>query len=163
MEGNNLLEVPESIGGLSGLKYLYLKGNNLVQVPESIGGLSCLEYLFLKGNNFTSLPGSLSRLSSLRYLDVNGCKKLEVLLELPPSLRYLHASDCTSLREVLGSSKDSLRKSGEEAGGSEHDEGEGVYVVYADIFTKGLPTALFLEFCSSLNVRRSPAHTEGEY
>ncbi|GJT98878.1 ribonuclease H-like domain-containing protein [Tanacetum coccineum] len=34
---------------------------------------------------------------------------------------------------------------------------------YAYIFTKGLPTALFLEFCSSLNVRRSPAHTEGEY
>nr|GEW61290.1 ribonuclease H-like domain-containing protein [Tanacetum cinerariifolium] len=34
---------------------------------------------------------------------------------------------------------------------------------YADIFIKGLPTTLFIEFCSSLNVRRSPAHTEGEY
>ncbi|GJU08396.1 ribonuclease H-like domain-containing protein [Tanacetum coccineum] len=34
---------------------------------------------------------------------------------------------------------------------------------YADIFTKGLPTALFIEFRFSLNVRRSPAHTEGEY
>ncbi|GJZ86543.1 ribonuclease H-like domain-containing protein [Tanacetum coccineum] len=34
---------------------------------------------------------------------------------------------------------------------------------YADIFTKGLPTTLFIEFRSSLNVRRSPAHTEGEY
>ncbi|GJV66200.1 ribonuclease H-like domain-containing protein [Tanacetum coccineum] len=34
---------------------------------------------------------------------------------------------------------------------------------YADIFTKGQPTALFIEFRSSLNVRRSPAHTEGEY
>nr|GEY89880.1 ribonuclease H-like domain-containing protein [Tanacetum cinerariifolium] len=33
---------------------------------------------------------------------------------------------------------------------------------YADIFTKGLPTALFIEVHSSLNVRRSPAHTEGE-
>ncbi|GJY29862.1 ribonuclease H-like domain-containing protein [Tanacetum coccineum] len=32
---------------------------------------------------------------------------------------------------------------------------------YADIFTKGLPTTLFIEFRSSLNVRRSPAHTEG--
>ncbi|GJZ14760.1 ribonuclease H-like domain-containing protein [Tanacetum coccineum] len=31
---------------------------------------------------------------------------------------------------------------------------------YADIFTKGLPTALFIKFCSSLNVQRSPAHTE---
>nr|GEV71979.1 ribonuclease H-like domain-containing protein [Tanacetum cinerariifolium] len=34
---------------------------------------------------------------------------------------------------------------------------------YANIFTKSLPTALFIEFRSSLNVRRSPAHTEGEY
>ncbi|GKC78780.1 ribonuclease H-like domain-containing protein, partial [Tanacetum coccineum] len=33
---------------------------------------------------------------------------------------------------------------------------------YADIFTKGLPTALFLEIRSSLNVRRPPAHTAGE-
>ncbi|GJY24320.1 ribonuclease H-like domain-containing protein [Tanacetum coccineum] len=34
---------------------------------------------------------------------------------------------------------------------------------YADIFTKGLPTALFLKFRSSLNVRRPPAQTAGEY
>ncbi|GKC90324.1 ribonuclease H-like domain-containing protein [Tanacetum coccineum] len=34
---------------------------------------------------------------------------------------------------------------------------------YADIFTKGLPTSLFLEFRSSLNVRRPPAQTAGEY
>ncbi|GKC01357.1 ribonuclease H-like domain-containing protein [Tanacetum coccineum] len=34
---------------------------------------------------------------------------------------------------------------------------------YADIFTKGLPTALFLEFRSSLNVQRPPAQTVGEY
>ncbi|GKA03032.1 ribonuclease H-like domain-containing protein [Tanacetum coccineum] len=34
---------------------------------------------------------------------------------------------------------------------------------YADIFTKGLPAALFLEFRSSLNVRRPPSQTAGEY
>nr|GEV32422.1 ribonuclease H-like domain-containing protein [Tanacetum cinerariifolium] len=34
---------------------------------------------------------------------------------------------------------------------------------YADIFTKGLPAALFLEFCSSLNVQRPPVLTAGEY
>ncbi|GKA91067.1 ribonuclease H-like domain-containing protein [Tanacetum coccineum] len=34
---------------------------------------------------------------------------------------------------------------------------------YADIFTKGLPSALFLEFRSSLNVRIPPAQTAGEY
>ncbi|GJS76145.1 ribonuclease H-like domain-containing protein [Tanacetum coccineum] len=34
---------------------------------------------------------------------------------------------------------------------------------YADIFTKGLPTALFLEFRSGLNVRRLTAQTAREY
>ncbi|GJS49769.1 ribonuclease H-like domain-containing protein [Tanacetum coccineum] len=34
---------------------------------------------------------------------------------------------------------------------------------YADIFTKGLPTALFLDFRSSLNIRRPSAQTAEEY
>nr|GFA09758.1 ribonuclease H-like domain-containing protein [Tanacetum cinerariifolium] len=34
---------------------------------------------------------------------------------------------------------------------------------YADIFTKGLTATLFLEFHSSLNVRRPPVSTAGEY
>ncbi|GJY45974.1 ribonuclease H-like domain-containing protein [Tanacetum coccineum] len=34
---------------------------------------------------------------------------------------------------------------------------------YADIFTKGLPSPLFTEFCSSLNVRPPPAQTAGAY
>ncbi|GJS64181.1 NB-ARC domains-containing protein [Tanacetum coccineum] len=84
----NLEQVPESIGGLSCLKELNLEGNNLLEVPESIGGLSCLEDLDLQGNNFTSLPGSFE---STFYLD------------------YINASDCTSLREVLGSFKDRFR------------------------------------------------------
>ncbi|GKD72171.1 NB-ARC domains-containing protein, partial [Tanacetum coccineum] len=88
------------------LKSLNLSYCDLVQVPDSIGDLSCLKYLDLKGNNFTSLPGSFSQLSHLRDLCVDGCKKLVVLPELPLSLAYIRACDCTSLREVSGSSKD---------------------------------------------------------
>ncbi|GJX19198.1 ribonuclease H-like domain-containing protein [Tanacetum coccineum] len=33
---------------------------------------------------------------------------------------------------------------------------------YTDIFTKGLPSALFEEFCTSLSVRSSPTQTTGE-
>ncbi|GKA25655.1 ribonuclease H-like domain-containing protein [Tanacetum coccineum] len=36
-------------------------------------------------------------------------------------------------------------------------------VDWADIFTKGIPSALFLEFRSSLNVQRPPVPTAGEY
>ncbi|GJZ25646.1 NB-ARC domains-containing protein [Tanacetum coccineum] len=104
----NLEQVPESIGLLSCLKNLNLSGNNLLDVPKSIGGLSFLKYLNLSGNNFTSLPGSLSQLSHLQTFNVVGCKKLEVL-ELPPSVWNINAADCTSLREVSGSSKDSYK------------------------------------------------------
>ncbi|GKC56897.1 NB-ARC domains-containing protein [Tanacetum coccineum] len=109
LEGNNLLKVPESIGGLSCLVDLNIKGNNLLEVPESIGGLAYLEDLNLEGNNFTILPGSLSQLSQLGTLELDGCKKLEVLPELPPRVWNISAVDCTSLREVLGSSKDHMR------------------------------------------------------
>ncbi|GKE58481.1 NB-ARC domains-containing protein [Tanacetum coccineum] len=87
------------------LKKLNFSYCNLEQVPKSIGGLSFLNSLNLKGNNFSSLPGCLSQLSSLEWLELDSCKKLEVLPELPPSVRYMTASYCTSLREVPGSSK----------------------------------------------------------
>ncbi|GJX80778.1 NB-ARC domains-containing protein [Tanacetum coccineum] len=91
-----------SLAGLHMLKKLNFSYCNLEQVPESIGGLSCLKYLCLDGNNFTSLPGSLTQLSHLIFLYVNGCKKLEVLPELPPSLHLLNARDCTSLCSIRG-------------------------------------------------------------
>ncbi|GJS36996.1 NB-ARC domains-containing protein [Tanacetum coccineum] len=98
-----------SLTGLHMLKSLNLSYNNLLEMPESIGGLSCLKELDLEGNNFTSLPVSLSQLSHLQDIYVSGCKKLEVLPELPPSLLEIYASDCTSLREVSGSSKHPFR------------------------------------------------------
>ncbi|GJU07242.1 NB-ARC domains-containing protein [Tanacetum coccineum] len=98
-----------SLAGLHMLRSLNFSYCNLVQIPESIGGLSCLEELYLEGNNFTSLPGSLSQLSHLQRIYVDGCKKLEVLPELPPSLIGIVASDCTSLRELSGSSKHPFR------------------------------------------------------
>ncbi|GKB11760.1 NB-ARC domains-containing protein [Tanacetum coccineum] len=97
----NLVQIPESIRGLSCLKKLNLEGNNLLEVPESIGGLSCLQKLNLNRNNFSSLPGSLTQLSHLQYLYVDGCKKLELLPELPPSLYTVSACDCTYFMQCL--------------------------------------------------------------
>ncbi|GJY75022.1 NB-ARC domains-containing protein [Tanacetum coccineum] len=95
-----------SLAGFHMLKYLNFSYSNLVQVPESIGGLSCLTELNLSGNNFSSLPGSLSQLSHLQRLELEGCKKLELLPELPPSLESVSARDCTSLCSVTRSSID---------------------------------------------------------
>ncbi|GKD58306.1 NB-ARC domains-containing protein [Tanacetum coccineum] len=97
-----------SLAGLHMLKDLNLSYCNLVQVPDGLGGLSCLKYLDLKGNNFTSFPGSLSQLSHLNTLDLDGCKKLEVLRELPHYLKYIFARDCSSLCSITRSSKDPI-------------------------------------------------------
>ena len=42
--GSKLTSLPESIGNLTNLKYLYLKNNELTSLPESIGNLSNLEF-----------------------------------------------------------------------------------------------------------------------
>ncbi|GJW75558.1 NB-ARC domains-containing protein [Tanacetum coccineum] len=92
-----------SLAGLQMLKSLNFSYCNLLEVPESIGCLSCLDELNLEGNNFTSLPRSLSQLSHLGVLELDGCKKLEVLPELPTSVWNINARGCTSLKEVSGS------------------------------------------------------------
>ncbi|GKB79686.1 NB-ARC domains-containing protein, partial [Tanacetum coccineum] len=89
-----------SLAGLQMLQDVDFSYCNLVQVCESIGGLSCLKNLLLAGNNFTSLPVSLSQLSRLLYLRVDGCKKLEVVPELPPNMCTVSARDCTSLCSI---------------------------------------------------------------
>ncbi|KAL5064245.1 hypothetical protein RYX36_025982, partial [Vicia faba] len=50
--------------------------------PEAIECLHWLEMLNLGGNNFVTLP-SLGELFKLVYLNLENCKKLEYLLELP--------------------------------------------------------------------------------
>ncbi|CAI8609632.1 unnamed protein product [Vicia faba] len=50
--------------------------------PEAIGCLHWLEMLNLGGNNFVTLP-SLGELFKLVYLNLENCKKLEYLPELP--------------------------------------------------------------------------------
>ncbi|KAI5387505.1 hypothetical protein KIW84_073570 [Lathyrus oleraceus] len=54
----------------------------LSQLPEAIGCLRWLEMLNLGGNNFVTLP-SLRELSKLVHLNLEDCKRLESLPELP--------------------------------------------------------------------------------
>ncbi|GJW24193.1 NB-ARC domains-containing protein [Tanacetum coccineum] len=98
---------------LQSLKSLNFSNCSLEEMPDAIGSLSFLKKLNLEGNSFTSLPGSLGQLSHLDELTLDGCKKLEVLPELPRSLHFISAYDCTSLREVSGSSKDPIMIQGE--------------------------------------------------
>ncbi|XP_061368862.1 disease resistance protein RUN1-like isoform X2 [Gastrolobium bilobum] len=148
----NLLQIPDSIGGLHCLVHLNLGGNkfvtlpcsikelsklkflnlehckqlkylpelpclvnldlsfcNLVQIPDAIWGLHCLERLKLGGNNFVTLPSSIKQLSKLLSLNLEHCKQLKYLPELPPCTvlperRGYHAGlnifDCPNLSEM---------------------------------------------------------------
>ncbi|GJX69097.1 NB-ARC domains-containing protein [Tanacetum coccineum] len=100
-----------SLEGLHMLKSLNLSNCNLEEVPDAIGGLSFLKKLNLEGNNFTSLPRSLSQLSNLCSLYLDGCKKLEVLPELPHSLETIKACGCISLCSFRGSNPIMIKRS----------------------------------------------------
>lgn len=70
---------------LSCLQYLDLSFCNLLLIPNAIGWLHSLVNLNLGGNNFVSLPSSIRELSKLRVLNLEHCKQLKYLPELPSS------------------------------------------------------------------------------
>lgn len=72
-----------SLPSLHGLRDLDISFCNLSQIPSDIGCLCCLERLNLGGNSFVTLPCRLKELCNLVYLNLEHCKQLERLPELP--------------------------------------------------------------------------------
>ena len=68
--------IPESIGQLQKMKYLYAKENELSgSLPESLGNITCLQVLNVKSNNISgSIPASFGQLKSLKYFDAKNNK-----------------------------------------------------------------------------------------
>ncbi|KAL6327123.1 hypothetical protein AAG906_014941 [Vitis piasezkii] len=56
--------------------------------------LSLLEVLDLSQNNMRHIPTAITQLCNLRRLNINHCKMLEEIPELPSSLREIDAHDC---------------------------------------------------------------------
>ncbi|XP_027082366.2 TMV resistance protein N-like [Coffea arabica] len=92
-----------SVSGLNCLAKLDLSDCNLLDggFPSDLGSLSSLVELNLGKNNFTSISAaSIKNLSRLQTLELVGCKRLEILPELPPSIEVLYADNCTSLQSA---------------------------------------------------------------
>ncbi|KAB2635183.1 TMV resistance protein N-like [Pyrus ussuriensis x Pyrus communis] len=71
-------------------------------IPDDIGCLSSLEDLTLRGNDFVSLPKSIRWLNNLKFLNLESCKRLEQLPDLPSNEELtVTADDCTSLKVVF--------------------------------------------------------------
>ena len=99
--------LPESLGQLQSLEYLYLAGNQLTgALPESLGQLQFLRYLVLAGNQLTgSLPESLGQLQSLQVLDLSYNQLTGSLPESLGQLQSLRVLDL-SANSFTGELKD---------------------------------------------------------
>ncbi|MQL88329.1 hypothetical protein Taro_020889 [Colocasia esculenta] len=101
--------IPEFLGSLSNLEYLYLSGANLQgRIPHHLGNLSRLQTLDLSNNGFwgLSMGGDvkwMSQLSSLQHLnlyqvdissDHGSSGKLLVALNMLPSLSWVNLGSC---------------------------------------------------------------------
>ena len=68
---NNLGKLPDNLGKLTQLRWLYLSHNQLRSLPDSISNLTKLHTLDLDYNQFRSLPDSIGKLTSLIQLELN--------------------------------------------------------------------------------------------
>ncbi|KAG4122882.1 hypothetical protein ERO13_D11G295925v2 [Gossypium hirsutum] len=109
----NLVCLPDSFYKLKSLEIVDICGfSNLVveNLLTAIGGrpvkqkdivgLSSLYRLDLSESNLENLPTTIKKFPCLEKLILRKCKRLKSLPELPPSLVYLDADDCTSLEDV---------------------------------------------------------------
>jgi Leucine-rich repeat (LRR) protein len=89
------------------LKDLRLRKCNLSDnaIPTDVWSLCPLEILDLGCNSFESLPPSLGGLLKLGQLILDDCKKLKSIPDLPASLYYLDADNCTKLERISNPSK----------------------------------------------------------
>ena len=69
--GNDLCELPLSLGNLTQLGYLYLQENCLQTLPITVGHLKSLQILNVVGNHLKELPHTFGQLSLLEKLCVD--------------------------------------------------------------------------------------------
>ena len=68
--------------------------SHILTRPESFPSLWELD---LRDSSIVTIPRSISRFTNLQELKVKNCKKLREISRLPPSIRFVHATNCMSL------------------------------------------------------------------
>ena len=56
-----------------------------------------LDHLILSRSNLVSIPGFFTKLTNLSALEVDGCKNLQEIHEIPSNLGVIGADGCKSL------------------------------------------------------------------
>ncbi|KAM5575141.1 disease resistance-like protein DSC1 [Rosa sericea] len=102
----NYVSIPERDDeanlGLPKLRWFSARRCNLSETDflVSLDCVSTLGRLDLSGNMFESLPLCFTKFVSLTILELDGCKRLREIPELPPCLAELNATDCVSLERI---------------------------------------------------------------
>ncbi|XP_024954080.2 TMV resistance protein N-like [Citrus sinensis] len=96
-----------SLSGLCSLTKLDLRDCSLGEgvIPNDIGNLCSLKALYLSKNSFVRLPASIDGLFNLEELELEDCKSLQSLPQLPPNVKRVNVNGCTSLVTLLGALK----------------------------------------------------------
>ncbi|XP_062028724.1 TMV resistance protein N-like [Rosa rugosa] len=95
------------ISGLCNLTYLNLSNCNLGEgaFANKFGYFPSLVTLNLSGNNFVRVPSGIRLLSKLENFNLENCKRLQELSDLPSNSRLdLRADGCTSLKYLFDAS-----------------------------------------------------------
>jgi small GTP-binding protein len=105
LAGNDLTELPPSIGELKSLNRLTLGksdssrskslGNKLTSLPPEISELTNLQFLNLSNNNISQIPASITCLSNLEFLDLsnNNISQIPDTIEMLPKLLAIDLSN----------------------------------------------------------------------
>ncbi|TQE12274.1 hypothetical protein C1H46_001927 [Malus baccata] len=102
-----LEKLPSSSAGFLSLEELELSSSSvqcgrLEKLPSSSVGFLSLEELDLSFSGILEIPASIKQASRLSTLDLEGCKRLQSIPELPV-LCNVNAQGCTSLKKVSSS------------------------------------------------------------
>lgn len=104
LEGLSLVGFPEVnaslISNFKNLKYLFIEGDQLTEVPASVGQLDGLEHLILRGP-IRKLPDNIYNLSNLKELDIAATDVSKVSLRIK-DLKNLEILDIgfTRIRQI---------------------------------------------------------------
>ena len=97
MSGNQLTTLPDAIGELKELGWLYVSNNKLTVLSSHIKHLSKLRGLYLSDNQLTTLPDEIGGLKELMWLFVAGnpltLEEMRKVVKLQNKMKYYNYTD----------------------------------------------------------------------
>ncbi|XP_062113644.1 disease resistance-like protein DSC1 [Humulus lupulus] len=99
-----LESLPTTLSKLLSLEYLNMDGcSNLSRLPEILGPMEDLMFLFLNNTAIKTLPSTIENLVNLETLDLRRCRELELIptsIYQLENLKLLNVSGCMKLNKL---------------------------------------------------------------